>query len=75
MIIFFGPFFVFFLFFFFFLSTKCQSWGCGLCGGAAFTPANTVVIECVKFFLLTQKIIFCYMIKIIRPESIRLTDS
>ena len=46
-IILFGPFFFslsfFFFFFFFFSSTKCQSWGCGLYGGAAFTPANTVL--------------------------------
>ena len=45
MIILFGPFFFFslsFFFFFFFSSTKYQSWGCGLYGGAAFTPANTV---------------------------------
>ena len=53
-IILFGPFFFFFLFLFFclfffvvvffFPSTKCQSWGCGLYGGAAFTPANTVFV-------------------------------
>ena len=53
-IILFGPFFFslfFFLVFFFFSSTKCQSWGCGLYGGAAFTPANTVEPSSVSHWL------------------------